>query len=227
MAWRLARALVSLRAGVDARWPGRDKRSDGTIGDARHSAASKSSDHNPWVVVSGVGVVRALDIDVDGIDAGWYAEQLRVLGAAGDSRLTGGYVIFNRRITKRDYSGWNVYTGKNPHTSHVHVSLSRDPSGFDDPRPWGFLATTEPAPPPAHAPEAPGGRPTLEEGSRGEPVRALQVALNRWYPRLPPLSQDGVYGPMTRDRVIYFQVRAGLATDGVVGPRTWSALGFR
>lgn len=225
MSWRLARALVSLRDGVNARWPKRDKASDGTIGNAEHAA--RSSDHNPWIVVAGVGVVRAFDADVDGIDAAWYAEQLRLLGAAGDARLTGGYVIFNKRITRRDYSGWNVYTGKNAHTSHVHVSLSRDPAGFDDPRPWSFLAATLPAPPPPSAPPAPSGRPTLREGSRGDAVRVLQVALNRWYPRLPPVAQDGVYGPNTRARVVYFQHRAGLTTDGIVGPRTWSALGFR
>lgn len=228
MTWRLARALVSLRDGVNARWPHRDKASDGTIGDTAHKANASASDHNPWLAVGGVGVVRALDIDVDGIDAGWYAEQLRLLGAAGDSRLTGGgYVIFNKRITRSNWSGWSVYTGKNPHSAHVHVSLSRNPAGFDDPRPWTFLAATPPAPPPPAAPPAPGGRPTLRQGSRGDAVRTLQVTLNRWYPRLPQLAQDGVFGANTHARVVYFQHRAGLTADGIVGPKTWSALGFR
>jgi Putative peptidoglycan binding domain len=224
--WRLARALVALRDGVNARWPHRDKRSDGTIGNAEH--ATRVSDHNPHIVVAGMGVVRALDTDVDGIDAAWYAEQLRLLGAAGDARLTGGgYVIFNKRITRRDFSGWNVYTGRNPHTSHVHVSLSRNPAGFDDPRPWSFLGVATVAPPPPTAPPAPTGRPTLRQGSRGDAVRTLQVTLNRWYPRLPSLAQDGVFGPATRARVIYFQNRAGLTVDGIVGPKTWAGLGFR
>jgi hypothetical protein len=138
VSWRLARALDSLRAGVNAKWPNRDKRSDGTIGNAEH--ASRSSDHNPWVIVGGQGVVRAFDCDVDGIDAGWLAEQLRLAGRAGDYRLTGGgYVIFNRRITASDFSGWRNYTGSNAHTSHVHVSFSRNQAGFDDPAPWRFL----------------------------------------------------------------------------------------
>lgn len=223
MAWRLARSLVSLRDGVNARWPNRDKASDGTIGDAKH--ATKFSDHNPWITVAGTGVVRALDIDVDGIDAAWYAEQLRILGASGDSRLAGsGYVIFNRRITRSNFSGWTTYTGSNPHTKHVHVSLSRNPAGFDDPRPWAFL-TGSTAPPTTAPPVT--GRPTLREGSRGEPVRTLQVTLNRWYPRLPPLAQDGIYGRNTKARVIYFQQRAGLAADGIVGPKTWAGLGFK
>jgi hypothetical protein len=138
MSWRLAGALVSLRSGVNAKWPNRDKKSDGTIGDAAH--ASRSSDHNPWVVVGGVGVVRAIDIDVDGVDIGWLFEQLRRAGAAGDRRLAGGgYLILNRRITASDFSGWRAYTGTNVHTLHGHVSFSRARAGFDDGSPWSFL----------------------------------------------------------------------------------------
>lgn len=225
MAWRLARALVSLRDGVNARWPQRDKASDGTVGDVAHKAKASSSDHNPWVKVAGLGVIRAFDADVDGIDAGWYAEQLRLLGAAGDNRLArAGYVIFNGRITRSNWSGWSIYTGTNPHRAHVHVSLSRDVSGFDDPRPWAFLAAPT-APPPA-APTAP-GRPLLKQGSRSDAVRTIQVALNRWYPNLPRLAEDGIFGQATRARVIYFQGRAGLVADGIVGPKTWGGLGFR
>lgn len=217
MAWRLAGALVSLRAAVNARWPNRDKTSDGTIGDAAH--ATRASDHNPWVVVNGVGVVRALDIDRDGIDAAWLAEQLRLLGAAGDPRLTGGgYVIYQRRITPPDWSGWRVYTGSNPHTSHLHVSFSRGANGFDDSRSdWPFLSGHVPA----------GGRATLQLGSQGDAVRHLQTTLNRWYPGMTALTVDGDYGPATKARVMYFQARAGLTADGIVGPKTWAALGFK
>jgi hypothetical protein len=65
-----------------------------------------SGDHNPWVVVDGIGVVRARDIDVDGIDARWLAEWLLAsAAAAGDPRLTGGgYVIFDAQITTPDFS---------------------------------------------------------------------------------------------------------------------------
>ncbi|MGH3994992.1 MAG: hypothetical protein ACRDSN_21320 [Pseudonocardiaceae bacterium] len=137
--WRNCGASDALVAEVNTRWPRRDRGSDGTIGDAAH--ASRSSDHNPWVVVGGTGVVRARDIDVGGIDAGWLAEHLRRLGAAGDRRLTGGgYVILNRRITTPDFSGWRAYTGTNPHTSHMHVSFSRHAAGFDSRAGWGITA---------------------------------------------------------------------------------------
>jgi hypothetical protein len=110
VAWRNCQASLTFVAGVNARWPARDKASDGTIGDAAH--ATRTSDHNPWVVLNGQGIVRARDVDVDGVDAAWCVEELRKLGRAGDPRLVpGGYVISNRRITKPDFSGWSVYTG--------------------------------------------------------------------------------------------------------------------
>ena len=151
MSWRLANAVSTLRHAVNARWPGRDKASDGTIGDAAH--ATRSSDHNPWLTIGGIGVVRALDLDVDGIDAGWLAEQLRQLGRAGDPRLAGGgYLILNRRITTADFSRWVTYTGSNPHTKHLHVSFSLTRAGFDSTAGWPFLAPPPPPPPPPTAP---------------------------------------------------------------------------
>jgi hypothetical protein len=224
MTWRLAYALVSLRNAVNARWPGRDTASDGTVGDVAHQARSNASDHNPWIEVAGIGVVRALDTDVDGVDAGWFAEQLRLLGAAGDHRLTGGgYVIYNRRITRADWSGWSVYTGQNPHTAHVHCSFSRVPTGFDDgARTWPFLTGGPPAPAPG-----PVGRPVLQLGSTGLAVTNLQAYLKRVYPLYAKgLVTDGVFGPATKAAVVEFQRRYGLAADGIVGPATWRALGL-
>jgi len=161
--WHLAGSLVSLRAGVNAHWPKRDKASDGGIGDPRHAALGAGSDHNPWLNHT----VRAYDFDVDGIDEAWLAEQLRLAGLHGDRRLAGrtgstddnGYVILNRHITTPDFSRWVPYDG-DPHTGHLHVSVTRDPAGYDDASPWAFLHVPLHAPargtvPPAAAP-APG-----------------------------------------------------------------------
>lgn len=73
----------------------------------------------------------------------------------------------------------------------------------------------------------PSSRPTIQQGATGTVVRELQFTLNRWYPALPALTEDGVFGAKTTDRVRYFQGRAGLTVDGVVGPRTWAFLGFK
>lgn len=153
MGWRNAQASMVLIGEINARWPRRDRASDGTIGDAAH--ATRSSDHNPWLVKSGQGIVRARDVDKDGIDAPWLVEHLRQLGARGDPRLRpGGYIIFNRRITSPDFSRWNAYNGSNPHTMHFHVSFSTDtgPAGFDSTAGWG-ITNAAPAPSPAAPPQ--------------------------------------------------------------------------
>lgn len=139
MVWRNCNASIALVNEINAKYPNRDKASDGTIGDAAH--ATRDSDHNPWIVVDGQGVVRARDVDKDGIDAAWIVEELRKKGAAGDPRLVGGgYIIFNRRITSPDFRTWNVYNGTNPHDKHFHVSFSQNRAGFDNGGAWNLFA---------------------------------------------------------------------------------------
>lgn len=77
--WRVAGCLLKLRAQINGKFPGRDKSSDGTIGDENHCPGS--SDHCPSISDGGVGVVTAMDITHDpdhGLDAGAVAETLRV-----------------------------------------------------------------------------------------------------------------------------------------------------
>lgn len=140
--WRLAESLNELRAEVNACWPDRDHGLDGTIGDASHAAGA--SDHNP----DADGVVRAIDIDKDGIPARAVAEHLRLLGAAGDPRLEGGFIVFNGRIASGK-SGWKWrrYTGKNPHTGHIHVSVSKTQSAYDKRGSWEVRKIRRPSTP--------------------------------------------------------------------------------
>lgn len=56
----------------------------------------------------------------------------------------------------------------------------------------------------------------------GEDVRSAQLALIR-AGRLRA-EPDGVFGPLTRDAVLEFQRREGLAADGIIGPATWARL---
>lgn len=67
----------------------------------------------------------------------------------------------------------------------------------------------------------------LRQGARGQDVITLQYLLNvigEYYPGIPALSQDGIFGSGTRQAVIAFQQSKNLAPDGIVGPRTWNAL---
>ncbi|MCI0689063.1 MAG: penicillin-insensitive murein endopeptidase, partial [Sporichthyaceae bacterium] len=63
---------------------------------------------------------------------------------------------------------------------------------------------------------------TVQQGSSGPAVRALQVELNK--KRRLALVVDGQFGPATRSAVVSFQGHAGIAADGVVGPTTWRNL---
>lgn len=143
MSWRMAKALgatgkLGLLGEINDAAPTRSKASDGGIGDARH--AKSVSDHNPCKCCR---VVTARDFTHDpkhGFDAGAFAEWLRARVLAGETRVK--YVIYNRRI----FSGqgqnhpagvWRKYTGTNPHTKHVHLSV-RHGAFMDDDRPWGW-----------------------------------------------------------------------------------------
>lgn len=61
-------------------------------------------------------------------------------------------------------------------------------------------------------------------GSTGTEVRQIQTRLKNW--GYYSGSVDGIYGTQTKNAVIYFQRKNGLAVDGVAGPSTLSALGL-
>ena len=217
MSWRLADALGDLREEINARWPGRDKSSDGSIGDTSHSA--RKSDHNP----NSAGVVRAIDVDVDGIPAAWLADHVRKRGKKGDRRLTpGGYVIFNHRIASDvgDW-GWRAYTGSNPHTGHVHISVATAASGYDANGDWGVkdgnvgtVRTTR------------SGLPRVKRGSRTLKLEDPRMSGTdvKYVQRRLGCNPDGFYGPDTEEKVREWQAAKGLEVDGRVGRDTWKAL---
>lgn len=130
MAWRVARSLNVLLDQINAAAPGRNKASDGSLGDQAHS--SRASDHNP----DSRGIVHARDFthdpargcDIDAIFAG--------IVASGDSRVK--YLIRSRRIAQWQ-SGrlvWTPYSGTNPHTTHGHISVTT--AGEDDTSAWAI-----------------------------------------------------------------------------------------
>ena len=63
--------------------------------------------------------------------------------------------------------------------------------------------------------------PLLGQGSRDHPVQTLQYLLGA---RGHPVTVDGIFGPGTDAAVRAFQQAGHLAVDGLVGPKTWSAL---
>lgn len=65
--------------------------------------------------------------------------------------------------------------------------------------------------------------PTLRIGSQGASVVELQQLLRN--AGFSPGAIDGIFGNQTRSAVIAFQRSRGLVQDGIVGIRTWTALG--
>lgn len=135
MAWRMAKSLEVLRAQVNAKWPNRDKASDGGIGDAAHS--SRTSDHNP----NDQGVVCARDFDTD-IAQGFNGRDLAgKLVASKDPRIK--YIISEGQICSGLGANhpawvWRPYNGVNAHRHHMHISVRSPASFYDDTKPWAI-----------------------------------------------------------------------------------------
>lgn len=218
---RLIDGLAALRAEFDAVNPKRGRTSDGWIGDDRHAAIV--SDHNP----DKLGIVRAIDVDVNGVPMGRIVAHLVARCKAGkETRLQ--YVIYRRTIWSRSW-GWRArkYLGANPHTRHAHFSArAGDVAGST--AAWGVAgafgpqASRGPAKPAAHPP-----------GSRLLEVRSPALAgadvtyVQQWIGERRCGPADGRYGPKTRSGVRWYQGMRGLAVDGVVGPATWRHMGVK
>ncbi|HHT02397.1 MAG TPA: spore cortex-lytic enzyme [Firmicutes bacterium] len=67
-------------------------------------------------------------------------------------------------------------------------------------------------------------RPTLYWGTTGKDVRVLQWRLQSW--GYYDGRIDGVFGNKTSQAVKHFQWKNGLPADGIVGQRTWQAMGL-
>ena len=209
--WRVARSLEVLRAEINAVAPGRSTASDGSIGDAAH--ADKPSDHNP----NQNSVVCARDFTHDPGSGADMHRIARTIVATSPPALK--YVIWDRQIWSRSRSaeGWRRYSGSNPHTQHMHVSVGIGPDGqssgpYDDTTPWG-VATGAPA---GTGDDVIGLRIGDGMGARAhlsEQVKGLQALLQ--YAGFDPGEVDGKYGAATSRAVLAARRSVGSSiTDG-------------
>jgi hypothetical protein len=116
-------AAVALLRQATAIAPKRMKASDGLLPSAAHLKASPTSDHNTGL---------AVDLTHDpknGIDCELIFEKLKE-----DERVA--YLIFNKKIWSRQRrkEGNRKYSGSNPHTKHLHISIND--SHANDTSPW-------------------------------------------------------------------------------------------
>lgn len=114
---------------------------------------------------------------------------------------------------KEGYNGrkWTKH-GKLPYVSYEATS------GLAPVNPF------KPVPKPAPLPEIITGLPLLKKGSRGQPVKALQILLKGYGYSLGSWGIDSSFGSATEEAVKLFQKSCGLEDDGEVGPKTWAAL---
>jgi len=201
MAWQLARSLIQLRLEIHAVYPTRSIKSDGSIGDANHSA--RTSDHNP----DDDGDVCAIDVTQDDANntprnphddvAEALAEYLR---ASRDPRIK--YVIWRGRMfssyatkTRKAWE-WGPYSGPNGHFHHCHISVNQ--AGKNDPRPWGFRAAKQPT---------------------FDPNRGRQ-----WHQFSAGATDGGLYRKGYRnDGIAEYQILMGLPVTHTMDPRTIAA----
>lgn len=147
--WILVPALASLRDEFNRLSPGRDKRSDGSIGDRAH--ADSSSDHNPdetgetpYEDADSTNEVHAIDVDETGPWPHGMTFDLGVNTVVDrhrrglDDRLQN--VIYNGLIASRSWGWtWQTYHGSNGHYEHAHFSCRYTSKQEADTRAWGLL----------------------------------------------------------------------------------------
>lgn len=158
--WVVVPCLLTLRDEFNELAPGRDKGSDGTIGDTAHTS---SSDHTPdedsRVLedhdADEKNEVHALDTDSTGPWPGpptqkqkdrFRAKVMAVIAGEKakwldpDDRCRLNYVIWDGQIYDKDNDFEPVkYNGSDQHTGHAHFSARYETSCENDTRPWGVL----------------------------------------------------------------------------------------
>lgn len=225
--YRESRATARLKADVDALFPGRDRVSDGWIGDAAH--ATRASDHNPWVKDHwGVGVVTARDITewdppgkIKELDD-WLVSRII---ENRDGRVK--YLIHEGRVysgTQQDHPAWQPrpYYGINQHEHHLHVSVKSDPGHYDDGSSWNLK-------PPSRRDLKVSLRKLRKVWGSGREggfsARRVQRALNKVYDA--GLVVDGRPGPLTVAAWKVHQRKSGYQPNGRMSVRSLRRLAIK
>lgn len=183
MACQCAPALTKLRDEIDARWPDRDKASDGCCASSAHTKTNPTSDHEPTN-----GYAHAIDIDED-LDAATHSLAFLVPALLADSRCK--YVIYEKLI---HYPGGvaKPYSGANPHDKHLHLSIKA--TATFETRSWLTSDAAPPAPPPMDGDDLM----QLTEQQQGEWNEMLAAARGAMHPaNTPPAGQHRLWTMVT------------------------------
>lgn len=136
-------------------------------------------------------------------------------------------VIYKRKDDKMSHTGLSMGDGNG---GGIHCSTFVKRGNVNTDRPawthWGIpkgLYTTDELRKAGIDVQDDSNIPTLRRGSQGDEVADLQMLLNSKFGY--ELEVDGNFGKATESAVKDFQIKHGLTADGVVGKKTWAALG--
>jgi peptidoglycan hydrolase-like protein with peptidoglycan-binding domain len=220
----------------------------GTIGNDAHLGDDTPEDHTPfsgtgWPAANPYPWVHAADIMSPRAGSG-----LPSLAQLGAQILLDRNNAAVREIGWLKYMNWTTSAGRCVHDSwkpryartssgdvgHIHLSARTDwthaHSAYDPVARIRGKARPSPSPTPAPGPSkqpvaVPPFTRTLSYAAGRPMMQGADVRLwqGRMHQRGWTLDVDGVYGPQCVGVCRQFQHDKGLASDGIVGPRTWSA----
>ncbi len=152
-------------------------------------------------------------------------------------RLGVMYVIYNKMMWSSYDRRWHAYSGSDPHTSHIHISLSWNGARAHTSFWTGHLWATDYGPCQAFV-----GQPALSPGRHPQtsPCSAPQQLVRTspeslaWMgssgasvvkaQRLLGVAATGVFGRPTRHAALTYQRRHDLPETGAVDQSTWASL---
>lgn len=152
--WQLAAALITLEQQANLLAPGRNKASDGSIGDESH--ANRNSAHNSKPFVHALDLTHSPET---GFDARKFEDALAAACIAGERRIKGigGYNTTTNSerwfACRNGFWSWidqNLHGAS--HKTHVHVEVNE--LGDHDARPFDLSSLTHPTPPTPPATES-------------------------------------------------------------------------
>lgn len=135
--------------------------------------------------------------------------------------------IYKRKKGKMSHAGMSMGDGAGG-AIHCSTTVKRGNAYTDNPKwtHWGIpkgLYTTDELRRAGIDVSEEDNMPTLRRGNQGDEVADLQTILNARYGA--DLEVDGNFGNATEAAVKAFQKAHGLTADGIVGLKTWKALG--
>lgn len=107
---------------------------------------------------------------------------------------------------------------------HVYNIRDRAIAGYGIPN-WGLVSDSNPAPTPKPKDEVVTVETKeLSKGSKGQPVKSMQLLLIGYGFSCGSYGADGDFGDATKGALMAFQKKMKLTQDGICGAKTWTKL---